>query len=81
MVMLKKVEKDKYILITQTHPGQPHRGSGCKNKTYRDWWAGRARGDSLKGTLTIGTVSIPEDLVGKKFKIYAKIYTIKKAKK
>jgi hypothetical protein len=73
MVMLKKIDKERFILVAQTHPGTPHRGSGSKNKTFRDWWTARARGDSLKGVISIGSISVPKELVGKHFKIYAKV--------
>jgi hypothetical protein len=73
MVMIKKVGTNQYKLIAKTHSGTPHRGRDCKNKTYRSWWSVKARGDSLKGTLTIGTISIPKELVGKKVEMYLKV--------
>ena len=72
MTMLKKVGKNKYKVYRQTHSKSNHHGKG-NNKTYRDWWQVRARGDSLKGQINIGTICTPEELVGKKIEIYVRI--------
>jgi hypothetical protein len=71
--MLKKVGKDKYQVYRQTHGNTPHQGKGRNNKTFRDWWGVRSRGDSLRGQLTIGTISMPEELVGKKVELFVRI--------
>ena len=73
MPMLKKISKTEYKVYRQTHGNTPHKGTSTDNKTYRDWQTIRARGDSLKGTISVGTISTPENLVGKKIEIYVRI--------
>lgn len=71
-MMLKKVGKDKYQVYRQTHSKSNHHGKG-NNKTYRDWFIVKARGDCLKGQLMIDTISMPEELVGKKVELFVRI--------
>ena len=74
MVMLRKVEgRKEYKAIRKTKTHAPHREKGCKNKTYRDWWFVKARGDSETGTFFIGNINTPKELVGKKIEIYARV--------
>lgn len=78
-MMLKKIRKGLYKVYRQTHSTSNHHGTG-NNKTYRDWYFVKARGDSLKGTLHVTSLSTPEDLVGKTIEIYVKVKNVKSQK-
>lgn len=72
-MMLKEISKGWYKAYRQTKSGVPHRGKGCDNKTFRDWWIIHARGDTKKGIVHITSLATPENLVGKKIEIFVRI--------